>query len=414
MSTSADGVLVAGQSTLDGAMAAEAVFVPDNGSAGWSLRLAGFPESRFRALAPLASGWALAGEMDAGAGSEALLVRIDESGDTLWTRRYQQQAATAFHALGLSADGTLLAGGRRGHEVLLARLDLQGDTIWTVSHELVDGYSNFFADLVELPDGRIAACGQAYLDWHEWIHREGLIVIFTAEGGVQHFAETYDSRMKALVLLPDGRLASSGEYQAAYLPLWFFNDSLELVHYEQFGSAAQNMRAFDVGLDTEGQILICGRHQTAPGNTDAFLMRLDDQGNEEWLGDYEVCQMDAAEALATREGGYHLAGSCQPSNSAFLQSLEWSQGLGLDSDRTPVVLQLQVSGSTLSWVDGSGTSTIQTLRLYNLQGQLLLGVEGHGTEGRLLLPAGLPVGRYILQARRLDGSQLSTVFSYRP
>lgn len=80
-------------------------------------------------------GYIIAGVIPVGAAGDALLLRIDTLGNTLWSKSYGGTYEDFASAVTATADGYIAAGGRYyspgGYDVYLIRTDTNGDTIWT-------------------------------------------------------------------------------------------------------------------------------------------------------------------------------------------------------------------------------------------------------------------------------------------
>jgi hypothetical protein len=128
----------------------------------------------YSACPSFGSGYMIAGLTESGSSGpqDAYLVRINEKGDTLWTRRYGGASYEAFHGIKQTTDGNYIAvgytssSGAGNKDIWLAKLNPEGDTIWTrtYGHNLNDcaytvcetgdqGY--IFAGYVDGPSGWI-------------------------------------------------------------------------------------------------------------------------------------------------------------------------------------------------------------------------------------------------------------------
>ncbi len=87
----------------------------------------------------LGGGYVIVGLTESGSSGpqDAYLVRISESGDTVWTQRYGGTSYDAFHGIKQTSDGNYItvgytsSYGSGGKDIWLAKLTPAGDTLWT-------------------------------------------------------------------------------------------------------------------------------------------------------------------------------------------------------------------------------------------------------------------------------------------
>jgi hypothetical protein len=373
------------------------------------------PRSRFHAARTAADGFLLAGEANRGDLTRPLLMKVDEAGAVLWSSEPDWGGAGALHALAPLAMGGWVVAGERNHQALLARLNEEGDTLWTREFEFFPGYDDVFYDVEELADGRIVACGQTFHDSHEWTSRYAVLAWFDPAGGLLDLFQPYDAQMFALEPLTDGRLAVTGEFQFAYLPLWLGTNSQDMTH-RYFGTRERDMLARDLRRCPDGGLALTGRWQTAAGNLANLLLRVDDQGEELWRAGYDVCGFDMAWGLAPAvDGSFFMAGFCMPSRTAFIiGTAPEASAVAPATPRPPALGNLVATTMGLRLELRPSTTEASPLRLYNLAGQELR--RWHlpaGLDRMELVLEGLPAGRYFLRVEAA-GPVRSLPFSWIP
>jgi hypothetical protein len=401
-----DRLLAWGDSGADSVRNAQLWWLEDgNGdlSASW---VDSRPRSRFWGGRSDSNGVLLVGEARrGGSGPRPLLMRLDSQGDSLWSREPDWGADCVLRTVAPLAQGGWIVGGERHEQALLARLDAQGDTLWTRDYEFFPSYEDVFYDVEELPDGRLVACGQTYHDWIEWTSRYAILGWFDAQGNLLDLFQPYDAQMFALEPLSDGRLAVTGDFQFAYLPVWLGTNSQDMTH-RYFGVRERDMQATDIRECPDGGLAVGGRWQTAEGEMAALLLRLDAQGEELWRAAYDVCGIDMSWGLVSSPDGSHrLAGFCMPSRTAFV--------LKTQDESSPVLpapglhqespwMASTTNGIQLRWMRPLGHGG--RLDLYNAAGQRV---------ARMALPsgatrvdwklAGLASGFYLIQQTGAEG-----------
>ena len=96
---------------------------------------------------------------------DAWLVKLDANGNQLWAKTYGTSANEQFRAVKVLSDGTIALGGAVQQpgapqaESLIARLDANGTMLWSRTFSSTEQL--VYYDLLQLPNGDIAAVGQS-------------------------------------------------------------------------------------------------------------------------------------------------------------------------------------------------------------------------------------------------------------
>jgi hypothetical protein len=101
-------------------------------------------------------------------GSEVYLIRTDANGDTLWTRTYGGPGEEYAHGMALTADGGaiivgqsgVVGGPNGGLNAYVIRIDATGDTLWTRTYD--GGTDNFANSVSEVVGGDHILAGTGY------------------------------------------------------------------------------------------------------------------------------------------------------------------------------------------------------------------------------------------------------------
>ena len=139
----AGGYIMAGVTeTLDMSYQVAVIRVNENGDVLWEKNYGGAQWDIAKKVIALSDGgFAIAGQTFSNGGQgQAILMCLDASGDTLWTRNYGGPATEGANALASTADdGFIMAAttesyGAGAKDVWLMRLNSTGDTIWTKTY----------------------------------------------------------------------------------------------------------------------------------------------------------------------------------------------------------------------------------------------------------------------------------------
>lgn len=133
-------------------------------------------------VSTLDSGFVFAGYVARGLYSDGYIVRLRANGDTVWTRQVgTYELEEQFSSVGLTADGGFVCGGwhyphPNDINIWLVRFNTAGDTLWTASYGTDSGYDYCYSAPVVSTGGCIL-CGRT--DWQTagrndiWLVRVG-------------------------------------------------------------------------------------------------------------------------------------------------------------------------------------------------------------------------------------------------
>ena len=159
-------------------------------------------------------GYVLAGKSVGSSGSGVWLLRTGPDGERLWSRNPGVAAAAEAHAVAETADGGFIIAGhaetaRRGADALLIKTDANGNTVWTKSYG--GAYHDEARALVPTADGGYALGG------FTWSYGAGLSdfwLVKTGPDGVRQWQNAFggvaDDAAHALAQTGDGGFALAG------------------------------------------------------------------------------------------------------------------------------------------------------------------------------------------------------------
>lgn len=132
--------------------------IDDAGDTLWTRRYGGAGEDYCICIREITDGFIMSGVNSASGGKDAWLVKINEEGDTLWTRTYGKAAEDVGYGVGLAHDGGYVitgyvdgTGSWTPGDLWLLRTDDAGDTLWTKIYSA--GIENFGFDVYPTTDG---------------------------------------------------------------------------------------------------------------------------------------------------------------------------------------------------------------------------------------------------------------------
>jgi regulation of enolase protein 1 (concanavalin A-like superfamily) len=219
-------------------------------------------------------GFVLTGQSNSyGTQSQALVVKTDSNGDTLWTNNYGGYGWDQGNSIQQTSDGGyVVAGWTTSYgdpfAAYLIRTDSAGDTLWTRTY--ITGYA---ADAISVRQ--------------------------TSEGGYILVGSTYSM--------------ATSEYDVYLVK----TDPSGEVEWSKTYGGNRDDRGFSVAQTTDGGYIVCGYTQSFASYSGVYLIKTDSQGDTVWTRAYDAsgCYMAVGEWVQqTLDGGYIITGNsiCYP------------------------------------------------------------------------------------------------------
>jgi len=251
--------------------------------------------------------------------SNIYLIRTNSQGDTLWTRTYGGSYINLAESLHKTFDGGyVISGYTRAHigdltDMFLVRIDSLGDTLWTRSF---GGADNRTAnDVKQTSDGGyILAGGNPHSGGTEY----DMYLVKTDSLGDTLWTRTYggSDRDGAVSVLQteDGGYIATGytrSFGAGEGDIWVIKtDHLGDTLWTRTYGSVDNEYATSMQETLDGGYIIAGATGTYGGETDLYLIKIDNAGDTLWTLIYGGEDTDVASSVdLTADGGYIVAGS---------------------------------------------------------------------------------------------------------
>ncbi|MBN2378857.1 T9SS type A sorting domain-containing protein [candidate division WOR-3 bacterium] len=318
------GFVVAGRTTSFGANEGDFYLLrcDEDGDTLWTRIYGGILEERAYAVRETSDGgYILAGftySFNPEDNCNVYLVKTDVSGDTLWTRSYggvNKDSANCIYEIsggGYIVVGSTTSFGAGEGDIWVLRLNESGDTIWTRTYG--DIYNDEGSWVVETPDAGFIVVGSKESTETNY----GEVYIFKIDGnGNIIWDKTYERILggmaECIIPTADGNYIVTGftythdiwgdVYLAKFAPS---GDSL---WSNSYGGNSKD-RGFSVCELAEGGYIITGNTLSyGKGQEDIYLIKTDAFGEELWARTYGDALLDEThEVYETSDGGYLLAG----------------------------------------------------------------------------------------------------------
>jgi hypothetical protein len=267
-------------------------------------------------------GYLLAGSAsDGGTNPDVFLVRTDEWGDTLWTRTYPRTWSSRAQAALEIADGFIIAGfavtstGPSRTDILLMKINDQGDTLWTKTYGTSNNEQAF--DIKITNDGGYIVCGQSdepngRMNYYLVKTNSMGDSIWTRKHGLPNQEKAY---AKAVHQTTEGGYLIAGyvdDYTIGtgngfiYLVI---TDSLGLLDTTRVYNFPTKEQIYDAQGISDGYVIAGHIENIGAGGWDMFLMKTDELGDSLWTCTYGDSMEERGYGVEqTLDGGFILAG----------------------------------------------------------------------------------------------------------
>jgi len=266
-------------------------------------------------------GFIVAGSVSNGAlDADFYIVRIDDSGDTLWTRRYGWEVDDECHDLQRTTDGGYILAGVCNQnfysiphfsDYCLMKMDSAGDTLWSRSYTKYE--VNEANAVQQTSDGGYILVGSAcYPNVCSWF------IVKTDSVGdtlwTRIFGNTSYHVAYSVQQTTDGGyiIAGVGNTNGAEpsnIYLMKLTESGDLQWERMYGESSYDY-GYSVQQTTDGGYIVTGRIKYyLAGHDDMFLLKTDSAGDSLWMRIFGGLDHDAGNSVKqTQDGGYIIAG----------------------------------------------------------------------------------------------------------
>jgi hypothetical protein len=261
---------------------------------------------------------------------EIYVLRIDASGNVLWSRTYGGSQGEWVGSVLVTPDGGLLLGGSTKsfgaggtRDIYLLRLNAAGDVVWSRTY----GGSDTDESAIAIPtsDGGLLLAGWIRSTSPEFADSDTLLVKLDAFGNIQ-WGRRYDlyqcnpygyascEGSDSVVQTSDGNFVIGQNYfytdyrtgaTNSYGLLLKVDSSGDVLNFWKLTDEVAKFWLNDLSVTADGGVLIWG--STATGG---LLARLDASGTATWKRGYSFPQDSGASVIGkTPDGGFLLLGS---------------------------------------------------------------------------------------------------------
>ncbi|MDP8200541.1 MAG: FlgD immunoglobulin-like domain containing protein [Candidatus Tenebribacter burtonii] len=269
----------------------------------------------------LDGGYILAGETKSfGAGGyDFYLIKTDANGDTLWTNTFGGTGTDKARSISETSDGGFIVTGETrsfgagGKDVYLIRTDANGDSLWTKTFGAVDSEEG--NSVKQTIDGGYVIAG--FTESFGAGGRDAYLIKTNADGDTlwtNTFGGTNDDRSYCVQQCDDGGYAISGDTKSSGAGLSDFYLIKTDANGQTVWSNTYGGISIDIGYalqqTPDGGYIIAGSTQSFDvALFDIYLVRTDAVGDTVWTGTYGSFDYEHGRSVElTSDGNYVVAG----------------------------------------------------------------------------------------------------------
>jgi len=260
---------------------------------------------------------------------DAFLRRIDADGQEAWTRQFGSVQDDVATAVAVADDGdVVVAGWTSGelygdpagdHDIFVATFAPEGDPGW--ARQFGTNALDEASGVAVAPDGTIFVAGRTLgaLEGDSAGAEDAFLRAYDADGGVlwtRQFGTSYDDAPYAVAVDAAGRPVVVGATKADVggehadgwnAAVWAFDANGTTRWTRRFGAGGIDIAAAVV-VDAGGDVVVAGWTDAelfgpANGGIDAFVRRLDPEGNPRWARQFGTTAPDNATSLVIDVAG---------------------------------------------------------------------------------------------------------------
>lgn len=253
------------------------------------------------------------------------LIKVNSSGKLVWERTHKGKAAGFANYLCMTSDGNYLAVGATVDTSFkkdktmpyMVKSTIRGDKVWEVS--LIKDTSFIVNFVKENNDKGLILCGTAGKD---------ALLMKTDSLGNPLWARTLGGKkgdsLFELCETKDGGfmiVGNTSSWGAGKCDLWLVRtDSLGDTLWTKTYGGERNDAGSSVVATTDGGAIIAGYTESeGEGRKDAWLIKVDANGNKTWSKTFGTWQDEEAQSVdITKDGGYIITGYCTKKGSEDL------------------------------------------------------------------------------------------------
>jgi hypothetical protein len=314
-------------------------------------------------------------------GKDMYLLKLDHNGDTIWTRTYGGTLQDCAYVICDAHDGGYLAVGYRNGpsgwtkgDLWLLKLDDNGDTLWTKTYGGTG--EDYGISLRHTLDGNYIISG---VNTHQSAGGKDAWLLKVDTAGDTIWSRVYGGTLEDVGYgvnctsdsgyIMTGYINGTGSWTAGDLWLIKTDANGDSIWTRVYGSNDEDF-GFEVYETSDQGFIIAGETGFGAGLIDVWLVRTDENGDTAWTQTYGGYARDASLGLCMdTDGGYVLVGHTRSSGSGYADVfvIKTYPDLGIETQQG-MIIRPAMHGATI--VSGSIPPPVdQNCDIYDITGK---------------------------------------------
>jgi hypothetical protein len=233
--------------------------------------------------------------------SDAMLIKTNSTGELIWSRTYGDGLSTEFHSVVQTGDGDYISvgntrvSGTSNTHIWILKTDQNGDSLWS---RIIAEPNSAATCIIEVSDTSFAITG-----WKKGVDQNLYIWLSEIDtNGNTLFAQTYNIRGlgNSVCKSQDGGFVVSAMDNDKIIVIKT-NDSGQIQWEKYFNVTSNHYLECNLNITTDGGYIIISNN-----NDDLYLIKIDDLGNTLLTGTYDGYK--GYSIIQTSDNGYVVIG----------------------------------------------------------------------------------------------------------
>ncbi len=276
-------------------------------------------------LSKTVTGFLFAGSMQDSIQVDAMLVKLDNNGDTVWIRTYGDTAFQSGTEAKQISDGNILLCGQAStyngkDDMLFLKTDSSGNLIWQKHYGDNIG-SEYAFSFTQTSDSGFALAGWRRIPGPS---NDLYLVKTDSSGNLQwdvFFGSQWSEGIWSIISTQDGNIVIAGNYaccnmgQSIYPYIAKFDLQGNMLWEKKYGTPLPNTGFYSVHELFDGSLIAAGSYDTAFAESKGLLIKLTNNGDTIWANAYYSninSDSEFRDVYPTPDGGFIACGAVYP------------------------------------------------------------------------------------------------------